>query len=56
MNKDESKITIPLERIERSIYVIRGQKVILDQDLAMLYGVETKALNQALKRNAGGRA
>ena len=33
------------------IHVIRGQQVMLDADLAMLYGVETKALNQAVKRN-----
>jgi hypothetical protein len=39
------------ERIERSIYWIRGQKIMLDADLAALYGVETKVLNQAVKRN-----
>ena len=37
--------------IQRKIYEIRGQKVILDRDLAALYQVETKALNQAVKRN-----
>ena len=37
--------------IESLIRVIRGQQVMLDSDLAMLYGVETKALNQAVKRN-----
>ena len=37
--------------IESLIRIIRGQKVILDSDLAMLYGVETRALNQAVKRN-----
>lgn len=42
---------IPMERIERSILIIRGEKVILDADLAVLYGVPTKALNQAVKRN-----
>src|SRR6185369_5985925 len=42
---------IPLERIERAILLIRGQKVILDTDLAALYGVETGALNRAVKRN-----
>jgi hypothetical protein len=36
---------VPAERIERSILVIRGQKVLLDMDLAQLYGVETKVLN-----------
>ncbi len=42
---------IPIERIERSILMIRGQKVMLDRDLAELYGVETRALNQAVRRN-----
>lgn len=42
---------IPLERIERSILLIRGHKVILDADLAGLYGVETKQLIRAVKRN-----
>ena len=37
--------------IERIIYLIRGQKVILDRDLAALYGVDTKVLKQAVKRN-----
>jgi hypothetical protein len=43
---------IPRDRIEQAILVIRGQRVILDSDLAKLYGVSTKALNQAVKRNA----
>jgi hypothetical protein len=43
---------IPLERIQRTIYLLRGQKVMLDADLAVLYGVETGALNRAVKRNA----
>jgi len=42
---------LPIERIERSILLIRGQKVMLDRDLARLYGVETRALNQAVRRN-----
>ena len=42
---------IPAERIEKRIIVIRGQKVMLDRDLAELYGVRTKVLNQAVKRN-----
>ncbi|MEK6543653.1 MAG: ORF6N domain-containing protein [Elusimicrobiota bacterium] len=41
------------ETIERRIYSIRGQKVMIDRDLAQLYGVATKALNQAVKRNQG---
>jgi len=46
-----SKSLIPIERIEKSILLIRGHKVILDSDLAELYGVETKVFNQAVKRN-----
>ena len=43
---------ISTERIERAILVIRGQKVMLDSDLAALYGVETGHLNRAVARNA----
>jgi len=46
-----SSEVIPIERIQNSIYLIRNQKVMLDKDLAALYGVETKALIQAVKRN-----
>jgi len=42
---------IPVERIDNAILEIRGQKVMLDYDLAAIYGVSTKALNQAVKRN-----
>ena len=42
---------IPLEVIESRIFVLRGHRVMLDRDLAELYGVETRALNQAVKRN-----
>lgn len=45
------QIQIPVERIEQAIFLIREQKVILDADLATLYGVETKALVRAVKRN-----
>lgn len=45
------KPIIPAERIERRILLIRSQKVMLDSDLAELYQVETKVLNQAVKRN-----
>jgi hypothetical protein len=48
---DKSAISVPTERIERSILLIRGQKVMLDHDLAQLYQVETRALLQAVKRN-----
>jgi hypothetical protein len=40
-----------IEEIERSIHVIRGQRVILDADLAALYGVTTRQLNQQVSRN-----
>ena len=41
----ESRSLVPVERIERSILLIRGQKVMLDNDLASLYGVETEKAN-----------
>jgi hypothetical protein len=44
--------TIPCERIEKSIFLIRGQKVMLDANLAELYGVPVKRLNEQVKRNA----
>ena len=47
----ESLTTLPAERIEQAIYLIRGQRVMLDFDLAALYQVTTKALNQAVRRN-----
>lgn len=42
---------VPVESIVQSIFVLRGQKVMLDADLAKLYGVTTKRLNQQVKRN-----
>jgi hypothetical protein len=42
---------VPVERIDRAVLVIRGHKVMLDIDLSLLYEVEIKALNQAVKRN-----
>ena len=48
---DNDKIKVPAERIEQSILLIRSQKVMLDNDLAVLYGVPTKVLNQAVRRN-----
>ncbi len=50
-NTQIQEAVVPPERIEHSILLIRGQKVILDMDLAKLYGVSTKAFNQAIKRN-----
>lgn len=42
---------ITVERIERKIFIIRHQKIMIDRDLADLYGVETRVLNQAVRRN-----
>jgi hypothetical protein len=42
---------IPVERIERAILLVRGRRVILDSDLAALYGVPTKRLNEQVRRN-----
>jgi hypothetical protein len=46
-----NKSLIPVERIEQAILLIRGRKVMLDSDLAKLYSVTTKRLNQQVKRN-----
>ena len=48
---DETKLIL-VDQIEPLIREVRGQKVILDSDLARLYGVETKTLNRAVKRNS----
>ena len=52
MAKAKPQSLIPIERIAAHIYLLRGQKVMLDFDLAELYGVPTKALNQAVTRNS----
>ena len=49
--KVESASIQPLENIENLIHIIRGKQVMLDRDLARLYGVETKRLNEQVKRN-----
>src|SRR5688572_2654936 len=49
MAKEHASL-IPAERIEQAIIFLRGEKVMLDSDLAALYGVTTKQLNQAVKR------
>ena len=51
MEKREKSSLVPVERIERRILLIRGQKVMLDRDLAHLYGVKPIALRQQVKRN-----
>ena len=48
---EDERPAIPVERIEHSILLIRGQKVMLDSSLATLYGVEVRALVQAVQRN-----
>jgi len=48
----KTRSLIPVERIQRAILLIPGQKVLLDADLAELYGVENKALVRAVKRNS----
>ncbi len=48
---DKNEMMIPEEVIMRKIYLIRGQKVMMDKDLAELYEVETKVLKQAVRRN-----
>lgn len=49
----QTKILIPAVKVENKIFLIRNQRVMVDRDLAELYGVETKVLNQAVKRNIG---
>ncbi|HWN08418.1 MAG TPA: ORF6N domain-containing protein [Pyrinomonadaceae bacterium] len=48
---NELVVRVPVKRIEGAIYVIRGERVMLDSDLAVLYGVATTRLNQQVKRN-----
>src|SRR5687767_4463058 len=50
-NVPRATALIPSERIERTILLLRGQKVMLDKDLARLYGVTVGRLNEAVKRN-----
>lgn len=50
--KPEGNALVTFDSIERKIYLVREQKIMLDNDLALLYGVETRILNQAVKRNA----
>lgn len=51
MKKQELQNLVIEQKILSRIYVIRGEKVMLDRDLAMLYGIETRVLKQAVKRN-----
>lgn len=49
---DESVLRVPVERIEKAIYLIRGEQVMRDRDLAGLYEIPTKVLKQAVRRNS----
>jgi len=51
MKSKKMQTTFPVTTVEGRIHLVRGRKVILDRDLAELYGASTKALNQAVKRN-----
>jgi hypothetical protein len=51
MAKKELQMLVAEQKILNRIYVIRGEKVMLDRDLAEMYGVETKVFNQSVKRN-----
>ncbi|MFX1706889.1 ORF6N domain-containing protein [Chitinophaga sp. CC14] len=51
MAKNIKQASIPDEIVKNKIYFIRGQKIMLDRDLAELYGVETKRLKEAVRRN-----
>ena len=52
MAKKELQLLVAEQKILNRIYVVRGQKIMLDKDLAEMYGVETRVLNQSVKRNA----
>ena len=49
--KEINEVSLNIDTVRENIYIIRGQKVMLDRDLAFLYGVQTKVLNQSVKRN-----
>jgi len=51
-SNDKHQSVIPAERVEKAIYLLRGEKVLLDEDLARLYGVATRVLNQAVRRHS----
>lgn len=53
-NKEKQEQLAAIEEIEEKIYLIRGQRVMLDSDLAEVYQVETKMLNRAVKHNLTG--
>jgi hypothetical protein len=51
VHKDKKASMVPLERVVSRIFLVRGQKVMLDADLAKLYGVPTRRLNEQVRRN-----
>jgi hypothetical protein len=51
MTKNKQAALIPIEHIAQSILILRGQRVLLDSELAVLYGVTTKRFNEQVKRN-----
>ena len=56
MDMTDENALVPIEHIAQSILILRGQRVLLDNDLAALYGVPTKRFNEQVKRNQIGRA
>ena len=52
MAKNKDTALLPVERITHSILIVRGQRMIIDRELAVVYGAETRTLHQAVKRNA----
>lgn len=52
MSRNKATPIVPVEHITHSIIIVRGQRVLIDSELAAIYNVTTKALNQAVKRNA----
>ncbi len=52
MPRNSDQQVVLVERVQRTILILRGHRVILDSDLAALYGVETKRLNEQVRRNA----
>jgi len=53
MDMTDQTALMPIEHIAQSILILRGQRVLLDNDLAALYGVPTKRFNEQVKRNLG---
>jgi hypothetical protein len=51
MPKAKSAALVPIGHVAQSIFILRGQRVLLDSDLAMLYGVDTRRLNEQVRRN-----